>query len=86
MGPIVLALAGAALVGLNVIIWTYALGVVASARRERRDAGLVPEVARLTEEGRRKDEIIRDQNAKLDALGAEAAKVRAQIQTCGIGR
>ncbi len=86
MQGMLMALGGAALLGLNVILWTWAAGMVREFRREARAPHLADEVARLTAEGLEKDKVIREQNADLDRLTAEAATLRARIQQCGIGR
>lgn len=68
-----------ALLGLNVVLWTWAAGIVREYRREGREPGLVAENARLHAELRRKEVLIAETRAALDRLERQATEIEARV-------
>ena len=79
-----MGLAGAALLGLNLILWLWFAGVVREFRDERRAPGLVEENVKLRRELRAMQETIASQTRELDVLHAEGARLKSHMDLCGV--
>ena len=91
MVAVVAVLGAGALVPLNVVLWVWAAGVVREYRREAEELRLAGEIVRLHAENRRlradgarKDDLLGVANRELDALGRQAALLKADMVRCGI--
>ena len=80
MEAILMGLGGAALVALNLILWLWFAGVA----REWRAPGLVEENVKLHRSVRALEETIASQTRELDALHAEAARLKSHMDLCGV--
>lgn len=80
-----MGLAGAALLGLNLILWLWFAGIACEFGREWRAPGLVEENVQLRRELRAMQETIASQTRELDALHAEGAQLKCHMDLCGTG-
>ena len=84
MEPILMGLGGAALLGLNLILWFWFAGIACEFDRERRAPGLVEENVKLHRSVRALEDTIASQTRELDVLHAEGARLKSHMDLCGV--